>query len=383
MDLFRKRDLKKLMGVKNSWCVSIYIPAQRAGKKRRQNPILFKNSVKKAEGQLRQAGIPVDDTRKLLKPAQELLRSHDFWQYQSDGLAVFFSSGLFLTYRLPERFGKLTVVAKRFHLKPLLPLLSSGGHFLVLALSQNEVRLFRGTRYSISVVNLDKVPKSLKEALKYDEPDTQLQFHTETRHRRGMRAAMFHGHGAGIDDKKDDLLHYFQKVDKGLQDILGEEDAPLVLASVDYYWPIYKEASSYSHLVDEGIKGNPEEIDEEEMRERAWRIVQPIFVKEQNEALAAFNKFEAKGRTSTDLKIVVPAAHQGRVAILFVALGIQKWGVYKPRKNKVFLYEKARATNQDLLDFAAVQTFLNGGTVYALASEKMPTEASIAAIFRY
>jgi hypothetical protein len=318
-----------------------------------------------------------------MKPAQEILGIHSFWQNQSDGLAVFLSSGLFLTYRLPERFEELVVVARRFHLKPLLPSLSRGKHFYILALSQNEVRLFRGTRYSMNIVNLEHVPGSLKEALKYDEPETQLQFHTQTRHRRGMRAAVFHGHGAGIDDKKDDLLHYFQKIDKGLLDILGGEEAPLVLASVEYYWPIFKEASSYSHLVGEGIKGNPEEIDEDELRERAWKIVQPVFAVEQSEALAAFTKLEAEGKTSTDLDIVVPAAHQGRVAVLFVALGIQKWGVYKPRKNEVLLHEKAKATNQDLLDLAAVQTFLNGGRIYALVSERMPGLASIAAIFRF
>jgi hypothetical protein len=383
MDLINKKDLKNLMGVKKNWCISLYMPARKAGSEKRQNLILFKNLIKKAEDQLSQAGIPEEERNKLMKPAQEILGINSFWQYQSEGLAVFLSSGLIRTYRIPERFEKLVVVAKRYHLKPLLPLLGSGGHFFVLALSQNEVRLLRGTRYGMSVVDLDKVPKSFTEALKYDEPDKQLQFHTGTRHRKGMRAAMFHGHGAGINDKKDDLLHYFQKIDKGLQEILGEENAPMVLASVDYYWPIFKEASSYSHLIEEGIKGNPEEIDEDELHERAWRIVQPIFLKEQAEALTAFKKYESKAQTSTDLETVVPAAHQGRVAMLFAALGIQKWGIYKPRKNEVLLHEKARATNQDLLDLAAVQTFLNGGIVFVLAPEKMPAQASIAAIFRY
>jgi hypothetical protein len=383
MDLFRKIDLKNLMGVKKSWCISLYMPTQKAGREKRQNPILFKNLIKKAKDQLGQAGILEEERNELLKPAQEVLGINSFWQYQSEGLAVFLSSGSIQTYRISERFEKIVVVAKRFHLKPLLPLFSSGGHFFVLALSQNEVRLLKGTRYGVSVVDLDKVPKSLAEALKYDEPDKQLQFHTGTRHRRGMRAARFHGHGAGIDDKKDDLLHYFQKIDKGLQEILGQENAPMVLASVDYYWPIFKEASSYSHLIEEGIKGNPEEIDEEELHERAWKIVQPVFLKEQTKALTAFKKYEAKAQTSTDLETVVPAAYQGRVAMLFAALGIQKWGIYKPRKNELLLHEKARATNQDLLDIAAVQTFLNGGIVFILASEKMPAQGSIAAILRY
>jgi hypothetical protein len=58
-------------------------------------------------------------------------------------------------------------------------------------------------------------------------------------------------------------------VSKGLQESLSVGRVPLVLASVDYYWPIFKEASSFSHLVGEGIKGNPDEIDEDELRDRA------------------------------------------------------------------------------------------------------------------
>jgi hypothetical protein len=42
------------------------------------------------------------------------------------------------------------VVTDRFHIKPLLPLLSGDGRFYVLALSQSEVRLLQGTRYSVS-----------------------------------------------------------------------------------------------------------------------------------------------------------------------------------------------------------------------------------------
>jgi hypothetical protein len=37
----------------------------------------------------------------------------------------------------------------------------------------------------------------------------------------------------------------------------------------------------------------------------------------------------------------------------------------------------------DLLDFAAAQTLLNSGTVYALQAEEMPSDSTIAALFRY
>jgi len=39
--------------------------------------------------------------------------------------------------------------------------------------------------------------------------------------------------------------------------------------------------------------------------------------------------------------------------------------------------------DEDLLEFAAIQTPLNGGTVYWVGAEKMPEPAPFAAMFRY
>ena len=38
--------------------------------------------------------------------------------------------------------------------------------------------------------------------------------------------------------------------------------------------------------------------------------------------------------------------------------------------------------DEDLLEFAAIQTLLNGGTVYMVGAEKMPESDPFAAVFR-
>jgi hypothetical protein len=90
----------------------------------------------------------------LLNPAQERLQDDDFWQHQSDGLAFFLAREFAQSFCLAERFEELAVVEHRFHLKPLFPLISGDGVFYVLALSQNQVRLFHGSRCHISEVIL-------------------------------------------------------------------------------------------------------------------------------------------------------------------------------------------------------------------------------------
>ena len=64
-------------------------------------------------------------------------------------------------------------VGERFHVKPLLPLFAGDGRYFVLALNLDNVRLLAGSHYSLAEMDLPDTPRSLEEALKYDEFETQ------------------------------------------------------------------------------------------------------------------------------------------------------------------------------------------------------------------
>lgn len=386
MNTLSKNELQALSGKQLEPCISIYLPTHRAGKEVEQDPIRFKNLLRQVEKDLSERGRRSLQINEWLEPAKQLLSDSFFWSHQSDGLAVFIAPKEFHHYRVPQKFDELAVISGRFHLKPLLPLLSGNARFYFLALSQNQARLFQGTRYSVSEVELKNVPKSLAEALQYDDPERQLQFHTRAPAAKGERAAMFHGHGAGHIDEavhKKDILRYFQQLDKGVQDLLRNERAPLVLAGVDYLLPIYREANSYQHLLDEGVLGNPDELSTENLRERAWAVVQPHFQKAQQEAVAKYRQLANTGRAANELKDVVPAAYHGQVDFLFVNLGMQVWGTFEQNDGEIQIHQKAEPGDEDLLDSAAIQTFLNRGTVYAVAADEMPDKTPVAAVLRY
>jgi hypothetical protein len=383
MNLLSKKELKTLIEKPGGWCVSIYMPTHRVFPETKQDPIRLKNLLREAEERLKTAGLRSQEAKKLLKPAKTLIKDGLFWQYQADGLATFISSDLFYHYRLPLKFDELLVITDRFHIKPLLPLFSNDGRFFVLALSQNDVRFFHCTRYSVNEVELEGVSRSLSEALKYDDPEKQLQFHTRTPAGTGQRAAMFHGHGVGIDDAKDNILRYFHQIDHGLHDLLKEERAPVVLAGVEHLLPIYKEANTFLNLMEKGITGNPEGVKPEDLHNQAWEIVAPFFLKMQEEGAEKYKQFAESERASKDLKEIVRAAYDGRIDLLFVAVGIQKWGTFDPDRLTIHLHQEAEPGDEDLLDFAAIHTFLNGGTVFAVEPEKVPDQAPLAALFRY
>jgi len=385
MDIIGRKNLRELIEEGDGRHVSIFMPTHRTGQETQQGPIRLKNLLVEAEERLQAAGLRTPEVAKLLEPAFKLVEDSLFWQKQSDGLAIFASSKMARHYRLPLDFDELVVVADRFHIKPLLQLLSGDGRFYILAISQDQVRLLEGTRYTVDELDLEDAPKSLADALRFDDPEQRLQFHTASGPSggRGSRQAIFYGLGAPSDDEKDNILRYFQKLDAGVQDLLAGERAPLVLAGVDYLLPIYQEANGYASLVDEGVVGNPDDLSAKELHRQAWAIVQPRFAEERKEALSLFRQLAETDRASDELEKVIPAAHHGRVDTLFVTLDHQQWGTFDPATNEVDVHQDAEAGDNDLLDTAAVQTLLNGGTVYAVQREQMPAETYLAAVLRY
>jgi Bacterial archaeo-eukaryotic release factor family 7 len=385
MDLFRNDELKDLAAITGDLCISIYMPAHRVGYEQQQDPLRLKNLLDKTEKSLIEDGMRSPDARALLEAARELLQDHDFWQHQSDGLAVFIDPDGTRTYRLPNNFNELVYIGKQFHIKPLLHMISGDGQFFVLAISQNNVRLLQGTRYTVEAVNLDNVPTSMAEALWFEESERQLQWHTSTQAPQGVgeRPAAYHGQGAADNDIKESILRYFQRVDRALIDLLQNSNRPLVLAGVDYLLPIYQQANTYPYLVEEGIEGNPDYQNAKELHQRAWEVVEPIFKAKQQNAIAQYEELAGRGsrEASNDLEEVVRAAAYGRVETLLVASGVQRWGIYK--EDSVVSHDQFHSGDEDLLDLAATYTINNAGAVYVLPVTQVPGNGDLAAIFRY
>jgi hypothetical protein len=383
MNLLPKDELQTLIQPPGGLCVSIFIPTYRTGVETQQNLIRLKNLLAEAEEALIAHDLRLPEAQKLLAPVQTLQEDGLFWQHQSDGLAIFVASNIFRYYCLPLKFEELAVVNEQFHLKPLLPLLSGDGRFYILALSQSTVRLLQGTRFSVNEVDLPDMPTSLAEALQYDDPEKQLQFHTGTAPRPGHRAAIFHSQGVGQDDENENLRRYLRQVAEGVQRLLKDEHVPLVLAGTSHLLAIYREVNDYSYLIKEDVTGNPEPFSNEALHRQAWDMVEPYFLEAQQEAKTQYQQLAETRRASQDIREIVPAAHYGRIDTLFVATDDYKWGTFDPQTNTIELRNQPKPGDGDLLDRAAVQTLLKGGVVYALPSEQMPEETPMAAVFRY
>ena len=185
MNVLTRNNLKLLMEVHQGPCVSVFMPMHRSGPETQQDPIRLKNLIREAEENLIARGLRAPEAKELLGPAEKLLRDGFFRQHQSDGLAMFLSLGVFHCYLLPFVFEELVIVTDRFHIKPLLPLLTGDGRYFILALSQNKVRLLQSTHYSVSELDLGDVPENLAETLRDDDSWKDLHMHSGLSRGRG------------------------------------------------------------------------------------------------------------------------------------------------------------------------------------------------------
>lgn len=389
MSLLSLDELKTIIDQAQSPCVSLYMPTYRAGAETQQNTIRFKNVIKQAEQLLQENyGLERQQASALLQPAMELDQD-EFWQHQEEGLALFVGQDFLRYYCVPIAFDELVMVGDRFHLKPLMPLLVGDGAFYLLALNQKQVRFFQGTKYSMQEIELEDIPTSLDEALQYDPTAKDGQFRISTSkggtNNSFQQSGSFHGQGSpDRDQHQNDILQFFHVIDQGLQKYLHDQHAPLVLAGVEYLLPIYQDTNEYPYLIDTILPiENIATLKLEDLRQQAWPVVEPYYTQTQQAAIDHYHELAGTGKTSTNLQETVAAAYYGRVDQLFVAVGVQEWGNFDPQANELQVHATAEPGDEDLLNVAAMQTLLNGGTVYAVEPDAVPENAPLAAVFRY
>ena len=382
MDIMTLNELKPLAERHDEPCVSIYMPTHRIWSESPQDSIRFRNLLKKAEDLI--AEVYPDDhyAPEVLEHARELIEDEEFWRHQSDGLAVFLSPDFFETFRVARSFSEQVKVGPRFHVKPLVPVFTGDGRFYVLAVSQNKVRLLEGSRTGVEEIHPDGLPENLADALGHEYSSRHLQYHTGAAGGPGQRNAVFHGQESeGYN--KNMIKRYFHHIDNGLRRTIGGEQVPLVVACVDYLMAIYEESNSYPYLLEEGIKGNPDDLKPAELQKRAWQIVEPWYQKKKEKALARYEQLAGTGKTETGIEAILPDAYFGRVDTLFVATGEQVSGEFLPNTGEVTLDGSPVDGKEDLLNTATVHTLLNGGLVFAQPKDEMPGGGVCAAIYRY
>jgi len=277
MNLLTSDMMPELLSVNAGTCISLYMPTHRTHPDNLQDPILFKNLIKKLEQSLLQQYSALEATI-LLKPFVELANNEEFWNHTLDGLAVLGTVGIFRTIGLPLSIEELTVVADSFHTKPLRKHLQSVERYNVLGLSLHDYHIYEGNRNSLTELALAPgIPKNIKEAL----GDELTDKHSTVASYGGVggeSSNMHHGHGGKADEVDIDAERFFRFVAKTINDHYSKPSGlPLILAALPEHHNLFHKVSNILSLLPGGIDVNPKSVETGELVKRAWEAMEPYY----------------------------------------------------------------------------------------------------------
>jgi hypothetical protein len=383
MNLLTRNQLDELINTENQNCISFYLPMEKAPTEADKTKVLFKNQIKSVESDLIEHGLAPKNVDTLIAPAVKLLETPEFWTDTDHSVAVFMVEDRITTIKLPFAMEPTTFIGPKFYLVPLFKLFSFDSKFYILALSQNKVRLLQCDLLDCEEVDISSLPTSLDEALQYDDIEKKNQYVMRSPGSTGGGApGVYRGQGDGKDEHKTNLWRFMEMLESGLTGFIKDKEMPVVLAGVEYLTAIFRKANSHLNLIDKEVSGNTDVLSDKQLHAKAYPLAQDFFDKFVAMDLELYHNLTSSDKTSDKIEEIASAAAKGKIRILFTTQGVFVPGIYNLELDSAF-HKDHSPDSEDLINFAAINTFKTGGKVYVLDDDKMPQTDECAAIFRY
>jgi hypothetical protein len=381
---FSKSLFEKLTNSGGLYCVSMYVPMYKKGKE--QNDHLaqdnLKHCIKEVTNKLKKHQLSENEIKKYLNPIEKLLTNTEMWRNPSNGLALFLNKNGLTHYKLPLNFKTQTYVANHFYLLPLLQIFHNNGDYYVLELSQDYVQLYEATKYGFNNLFVeDFAPTNLENAVGFDYKQKMLQFRSG---QNAFTSGSFHGHGEGKDDDKKEIETFLRAINKGINKLIINKKAPLIIAGTNALFNMYQQTNTYPNLYKTNISGDSEFKNKNLLHANSWKLIKSYFEIEQNEKINQFSELYHTPKISYDTSDIILSSFDGKIDTLFIERGKDFFGAVNTESRNVHIDSEREIQNGSLVNSSAINTFLKGGKVYVLPKEKMPIKGKILnAIYRF
>lgn len=384
VDIVSMGELRELAQVRDTPCVSIYLPLEAAGADVGQNPAVLKNLLREAETRLEDWPLDVSAIAELLQPAADLLQEPSLWKQRNGGLAAFLSPSTSATIRLAHSPAERLRIGERFDLAPLLPLAAESGTFYILAVSLNAVRVIEGASGGFRRLDVPDLPTDFESALGYEQYDAGVQYHSASPGGQGKQPPIVHGHGDSDEDRlKKDILNYFHRIADRLLPTI-DRDAPIILAAVGSHFPLWRQAFDGEHLLESGIEGNPELLSDLELWQRALReAVAPWLRESRKRKLESLRELPDRARIAHGYEDLTLAAMHGRIDTLLLEPEAERWGSIDLEHGHVHPHATPEPGDRDLATLILSDTLAHGGTPVPVTAEEAGDLRLPAALLRY
>ena len=331
-----------------------------------------------------ETGYPGEDADALLAPLEAVANRPEPNIRPAETLVLLRSRNHFHEFRTRQNLTERIVVNDEFHFRSLLTMLKTRKDFYLLALSQNHTRMLHCTDADVREVSLPTgTPASLDESKQTEKPDHVLDSRITAGPSMGSSKGVMFGTSSDRDISNEYLLHFFRALNRGVNEILRETGAPLVVAGVERDLALYRTVNSYTCTVEPGVQGAPDGMKGGEMHKRALDSLDAQPYGPVRKALEGFEKSAGIGRASNKAQEIVRAAYEGRISFLFLQESAEYRGTFDEMRRRVKRHDDGINPMRDLLNEAVVKTIASGGEVMVLPAKDMPNGVPACAVFRY
>lgn len=368
IDLPTRPEFGTLFNLRADACVTIYLQTTPLTHEIQASRIELGNLLRAAQNQLEAAGF---DKRRLIALSEQiddLIDDDEFWRFQANSLAIFATPESLRTFRLANQLTTMVQVADRFHLKPLLRAVTFPHSAVLLALSENAVRLVE--------VHADLPPALVKVAGL--PADAASALGKSTLNERGMRRRIQGAEGQNVR-----LRQFARLIDSVLRSVLAGRETPLIVAGTGRLPALFAEVNSYPHLLAQTITDSPDHLSEIELAQRARPILDAHYAAQLQAVHATFELRTGQRRTTTDLAEAARAATWGAIDTLLVDIDSIVPGFVDEESGAITRVEVDDAKAYGVVDEIAGRAFGTGARVLGVRREDIPGGGELAAILRH
>ena len=362
--MIHRSDLRQLQAINEYPSVSILLPTHRTSPDNKQDPIRVKNLV--AETKTRLLGeFSAREMDPLFTKLDALVEGIDY-EHLLDGLALYVNKDIARAFTLPFTVIERVVADPTFATRDLVFTLNRTPRYYVLALSENDTRLFEEFGATLEEIRGGGWPMS------HSGP--------------GGASKLPGGPGVNPSAVRDQAHRdFFRAVDEKFGAFQTEEKLPLVVVGVDRYLAFYREVSRYSDDIVGTVEGNYDHASEHELAQLAWPAMQDYLARRRADALERLDAAVGAQRSSSTIGEVWRMAKEGRGDMLLVEQDFHYPATVD--ETGMILSPAEDATEPGVIDDAVdeviEEVMAKGGSVVFVDNGALEQHQRIALILRY
>lgn len=361
-----RQDIVALATVSGYPCLTITLPTHRTSPDNRQDPIRLKNLVSEAANRLTDE-LGKREVATVLGSLEALATDVDH-ENNLDGMALFVNTDGARMHRVPFTLPERVVVDDTFFVRDLIYAFNRSPRYWVLALSDNETRLF------------DAVRDDLEEL----RPGTPFPMANP-------------GVGGGRTVPKDLTINFsqlrdehsrifFRNVDQALGSFLAGDPLPLAIVGVDRNIAFFREVTSHGGHIVATLTGNHDQTSAHDLGKLVWPLVRESLDTRRTAIFSELNAAVGGQRSASTIGEVWRFAHEGRGATLVVEENYHEPAIIDAATGQLQLAPEdttAPEVLDDAVDEVIVAVLEKGGRVVFVDDGTLTKHSRIALILRY